>query len=271
VSRISGTSRLLVILGDPVEHSVSPAMHNAAIRALGLDAVYVALHVDGVALSHVVRGLEAAGVAGNVTVPHKVAAAQLLIRLTGPAKSVGAVNTFWSEGGRLVGDNTDIPGLLDTLNALDAGDVWLVAGTGGSARAVAGAARERSAMLLVQSRDSARAAAFAAWAREIGVHALADDGRRSDAAINTTPLGLQKRDPCPFTADRLTGARAALDLVYAPGETAWVRRCRAQGLRTVDGRAVLVAQGAHAFERFFPGQTAPREVMAAAVNDALRP
>ena len=269
MSRISATSRLLVILGDPVEHSVSPAMHNAAIRALGLDAAYVALRVDVVALPHVIRGLEAAGVSGNVTVPHKVAAAQLLIRLTAAAKSVSAANTFWSEGGRLVGDNTDIPGLLDALHALDAGDVWLVAGTGGSARAVAGAARQRAAMLLVQSREPARAAAFAAWAREIGVHALADDGRRADVAINATPLGLKKRDPTPFTADRLAGTSAALDLVYAPGETALVRRCRAQGLRVADGRGVLIAQGAYAFERFFPGHRAPREVMAAAVNEAL--
>jgi shikimate dehydrogenase len=246
-------------------------MQNAAIRTLGLDAVYVALQVDGVALAAVVRGLEAASVAGNVTLPHKIAAAQLLIRLTGVAKLLGAVNTFWAEGGRLVGDNTDVPGLLDMLRKLDAGDVWVMAGTGGSARAVAGAAKEREALLLVRSREPARAAAFAAWAREIGVHALPDDGQAATVAINATPLGLKPDDGSPFPAQRLDGVGVALDLVYAPGETAWVQRCRAGGLRAADGRGVLVAQGAHAFERFFPDQRAPREVMAAAVEDALRP
>ncbi len=270
MSQITGNSRLLVILGDPVRHSVSPAMHNAAIRVLGLDAVYVALQVDSVALAHVIRGLEAAGVAGNITVPHKVAAAQLLIRLTGVAKTIGAVNTFWAEGGRLVGDNTDVPGLLDVLGRLGAGDVWLTAGTGGSARAIAGAAKQRDALLLVRSRDPARAAAFAAWAREIGVHALPDDGRRADVAINATPLGLKPAESLPIPDERLDGAPAALDLVYAPGETPWVRRCRALGLRAADGRGLVVAQGAHAFERFFPEQRAPREVMAAAVEAALR-
>ncbi|MBI3982739.1 MAG: shikimate dehydrogenase [Gemmatimonadetes bacterium] len=271
MSRITGSSRLLVVLGDPVRHSVSPAMHNAAIRALGLDAVYVPLQVETVALAHVIRGLEAVGVAGNVTVPHKLAAAQLLIRLTGIAKSLGAVNTFWAEGGRLVGDNTDVPGLLDVLATLGSGDVWLVAGTGGAARAVAGAAKERSALLLVRSRETPRAAAFAAWAREIGVHALPDDGRPVGIAINATPVGLKADDGAPIPDSRLDGIPAALDLVYAPGETPWTRSCRARGLRAADGRRLLVAQGAHAFERFFPDHRAPREVMAAAVEAALRP
>jgi len=270
VSRITGVSRLLVILGDPVAHSVSPAMQNAAARALGLDAVYLPLQVDGAALAPVIRGLEAAGVAGNVTLPHKVAASHLLIRLTGIAKAIGAVNTFWSENGRLVGDNTDVPGLVDALAELGAGDVWIVAGTGGSARAVVGAARQRSALLLVRSRDPARGAAFASWAREAGVEALVDDGRAADVAINATPRGLKASDSSPIPADRLRNVPAALDLVYAPGETAWVNQCRRSGLRATDGRAVLVAQGAHAFERFFPDQRAPRQIMAAAVIEALR-
>lgn len=244
-------------------------MHNAAIVALGLDAVYVPLRADATALPHLIRGLEAVGVAGNVTVPHKTAVAQLLIRLTPIAKDLGAVNTFWPEAGRLVGDNTDVPGLLEALEPLEPVGPWLVAGTGGSARAVAAAARERGVTLLVQSRDSARAAAFAAWARELGVTALPDDGRPAGTAINTTPLGLKPDDPFPFSDERLDGCRAALDLVYRPGETPWVRRLKARGIRACDGRSLLVAQGAHAFERFFPGYQAPREIMAAAVEREL--
>lgn len=267
--RVQATSRVLAVVGDPVQHSLSPAMYNAAIGALGLDAVYVSVRADGVALAHVIKAFEAVGIAGNVTVPHKIAVAQLLIRLTPTAQELGAVNTFFPEGGRLVGDNTDVLGLLDALDRLDPENPWLVAGTGGSARAVAAAAKARSAALLVRSRDPARAASFAEWARGIGVNAQPDDGRPAATVINATPLGLKPSDPPPLPAARLDGCRAALDLVYAPGETGWVRSCRARGLRAADGREMLVAQGAHAFERFFPGIVAPREIMGAAVRQAL--
>lgn len=269
VPQIRATSRVLVVIGDPIAHSLSPAMHNAALTALGVDAVYVPIQADGIAVAHVIKGCEAAGIAGNVTVPHKVAVAQLLIRLTPLAKELGAVNTFWADGGRLTGDNTDVAGLLDALAPLDPRAPWLVAGTGGSARAVAAAARERSATLLVRSREPARAAEFAAWARDIGVDAAPDDGRPVRTAINATPLGLRPDDPHPFPADRLTGCRAALDLVYWPGGTGWIRACRTRGMRAADGRTMLIAQGAYSLERFFPGVVAPREIMAAAVRRAL--
>ncbi len=240
MTRTTATTRLLAVLGDPIEHSLSPTMQSAAIAALGLDAVYVALRVDTGALPHVIRAFEAVGIAGNVTVPHKVAVAQLLIRLTPLAKELGAVNTFWPDGGRLVGDNTDVPGILDALDRLESTGPWLVTGTGGGARAVAGAAREREVKLLVRSRGADRARAYVEWATSLGVD-----------------------------AERLHGCRAALDLVYAPGETPWVRECRARGLRAADGRQMLIAQGARAFERFFPDADAPREVMSAAVDRAL--
>ncbi len=269
MTQVRATSRVLAVVGDPVQHSLSPAMHNAAIAALGLDAVYVAIRADGVALPHLIRGFEAVGVAGNVTVPHKIAVAQLLIRLTAPAQELGAVNTFFPEGGRLVGDNTDVAGLLDAIDGLDPEGPWLVAGTGGSARAVAAAARARSVGLVVRSRDPARAATFTAWARSIGVEAQVDDGRPVGSAINATPLGLKSGDPPPIPHDRLDGCGAAFDLVYGRRETPWVRACRSRGMRAADGRGLLVAQGAHSLERFFPGTVAPREVMAAAVQRAL--
>ncbi|MBI4499695.1 MAG: shikimate dehydrogenase [Gemmatimonadetes bacterium] len=269
MTRVSATSRVLAILGDPVRHSLSPAMHNAAITALGLDAVYVGIPAEAAAVPHVVRAFEAVGIAGNVTVPHKITVAQLLIRLTPIAKELGAVNTFWPENGRLAGDNTDVAGLLDALDRLDAAGPWLVAGTGGAARAVAAAARTRGTTLFVVSRDSARAREFVAWARDLGVDCFTDDGRAVETVINATPLGLKGEDAFPVPEARVAGCRVALDLVYAAGETRWVRQCRARGMRAADGRVMLVAQGAHAFERFFPGTVAPRAIMSAAVERAL--
>jgi len=269
--RPTASSRLLVVIGDPVSHSLSPIMHNAAIAALGLDAVYVAIRTDHGAVPHMVQAFEAAGISGNVTVPHKAEVAPLLIRLTGLAKDLGAVNTFWPEGGRLIGDNTDVHGVLDAIDHVEGEGPWLLVGTGGSARAVAAAARERDVALLIRSRRVDRARDFAAWARELGVpEALPDDGRTVETAINATPLGLQPNDAMPVAPERLDGCRAAVDLVYAPGETKWIRACRSRGLRSADGRIMLVAQGTRAFEHFFPGSVAPRDVMAAAVEHALR-
>jgi shikimate dehydrogenase len=244
-------------------------MHNAAYLALGLDAVYVAVDVDPSALPHVLRGFEAAGIGGNVTVPHKIQAAKLLFRTTDIAADLEAVNTFWPDGNRLIGDNTDVAGVLDALDQLDAPGPWLVAGTGGSARAVAAAAREASTTLLVQSRVARRASDFVTWATRIGVDAVEDDGRQIGTAINATPLGLGTGDPIPIATERLDGCAAALDLVYAPGETPWCAALRARGLRVADGRLMLVGQGLRAFHRFFPDVDAPRAVMKAAVERAL--
>ena len=257
------------MIGDPVAHSLSPAMYNAAIGALGLDAVYVALPVDSSALPHVIRAFESVGLAGNVTVPHKVPVAKLLIRLTQVAKELEAVNTFWPEGGRLVGDNTDVTGVVDALREVRAQGPLLVNGTGGAARAVAAAAGQLGLPLLVRSRRRERAGEFASWARELGVDATVDDGSTVGTAVNASPLGLDPTDPLPISNERLTGCWAALDLVYAPGGTKWTQECRRRGMTAEDGRTMLVAQGAHAFERFFPNVKAPREVMTAAVNRVL--
>jgi len=269
---IGASTRLLTIIGDPVAHSLSPAMHNAAYRALGLNAVYVALRVPAAAVSTVLGALAATGGAGNVTVPHKEAVERSVTRKTDGCTRAGACNTFWTEGGVLVGDNTDVAGVRAALAALGgAGRRWLVVGTGGSARAVAVAAADEGAALWVRSRHPDRAREFAAWAKQLGVRAEPAHGPVDvDTAINATPLGLAEGDPLPMDPKDLRGARTALDLVYARGGTRWVRTLLAKGVTAVDGREVLVAQGAAAFNRFFPGTAAPIEVMRAAVERALR-
>jgi len=270
--RVRGSSRVLAVLGDPVAHSLSPEMQNAAMAALGLDAVYVAIRVPPAALGTLLPACATMGIAGNVTVPHKALAVPHIAHLSPLAEALGAVNTFWPENGSLHGDNTDVAGLEEVVGRLEAPAPWLLLGTGGSARAVAAVAGQLGVALLVRSRAAERARAFCEWARALtpAPLAIADDGRTAGTVINATPVGLAPDDGLPITRERIAGARVALDLVYRPGETAWVRACRAAGLVAVDGRDVLIAQGAHAFERFFPGRRAPREIMRAAVRRALR-
>lgn len=272
---INAKTRLLTVIGDPVAHSLSPAMYNAAFRALGIDAVYVALRVAPESLAAVLAMQAATQGAGNVTVPHKEAVERSVTRKTDVCARVGACNTFWMEdGGVLMGDNTDVYGVRTALAQLGAGrngERWLVVGTGGSARATAATAAEHGATLFVRSRDGARAKAFAAWASGIGVPTTVATGPiEVDVAINATPLGLAGHDPLPIDVNHIPGVQRALDLVYAPGETRWVHALRERGIAAADGREMLVQQGAAAFERFFPGTAAPTEVMRAAVSRALR-
>lgn len=270
--RIGSSTRLLAVLGDPVAHSLSPLMHNAALRALGVDGVYVALRVPAAGFAETLAALGRVGVAGNVTIPHKQAAERCVSRKTDLCAQAGACNTFWMEQGVMVGDNTDVAAIASELAELGFPQGrWLVLGTGGSARAVALAARQSGADLLVRSRDAGRARDFARWASGLGVRAhTTEPPLAADVVVNATPLGLASEDPLPVDPAALHEVHGALDLVYRVGETRWVRELRRQGVSARDGRGVLVCQGAAAWERFFPGEPAPAEIMRAAVDRALR-
>jgi shikimate dehydrogenase len=266
---ISGNSRVLVILGNPVSHSLSPAMHNAAFRALGMTAVYVPLRCRAEDLASLLRGIAHAGGGGNVTVPHKEIAARSVDTSRELVQTVEACNTFWNEDGKTVGDNTDVPGLLEALHQLEVRqEPWFIQGTGGGARAAAVAAAQHGVPIAVGSRDPRRQNEFEHWIGSRGV-ALAEPSS-CRVLINATPLGLKPTDPLPIDVARFPRADVAFDMVYAPGETSWIRSVRPRVRRSADGRAMLVAQGAAAFERWFPGKRAPVEVMRAAVNGALR-
>lgn len=268
-SVIGGRTRVFAILGDPIGHSLSPAMHNAAFLALGLDAVYVALRTASSDLPDLLRALARSGGGGNVTVPHKEIAAKAVERASVRVQSLGACNTFWAEAGQSRGENTDVDGVIEALSRLEAPATgWLIAGTGGGARATVAAAAVRGARVAIRSRDGLRRQEFEEWASAQGVGLAA--ASECEVLINTTPLGLNPGDHLPLALDDAPGARVALDLVYHRGETAWVRQMRQEGLRSADGRVMLVSQGAAAFRYWFPDEDPPVEVMRAVVNDALR-
>ena len=262
--QVSGITRVYALLGDPVAHTLSPVMHNAAFRVLGLDAVYVPMRCTAEALPALMETLARQGGGGNLTIPHKEAGA----RLVDQHGNGGTCNTFWGRDGRLEGTETDSAGIQAALTRLRApsGD-WALIGTGGSARAALIAARRAGVRVAVRSRTPGRAAEFSDVAQSLGV-GLAEPGD-CRVVINCTPLGLDPGDPDPITAGEVPRAEVALDLVYGKGETAWVRAMRAAGRRAADGREVLVEQGALSFEHWFPGKTAPREVMRAAVIGSL--
>lgn len=262
-------TRVFAVLGDPVQHSLSPRFQNAAFLVAGIDAVYIALTVAAPDVATVMRTLTANGGGGNVTIPHKQLAATVPGVAMPRVRALGVANVFATDGNGLVLGNTDVDGILAAVDMLGVrSEAWYVVGTGGSARAVAGAALERGAAIAVRSRDVTRAAAFRSWAGSIGLGVVEPEG--CELVINATPLGLLESDPLPLAPGEVSSLRAALDLTYrATGPSRWVMECRSRGLRAIDGREVLLAQGAACWELWFPGIKPPREVMRAALDGRL--
>ena len=275
MSAIRGTTRVVAILGDPVEHSLSPAMHNAAFAALGLDYVYVALRVRPADLKQAIHGVRAFGFAGlNVTVPHKEAIVPLLDGLSPTARAIGAVNTVVRRGDRLEGENTDGTGFLRAVSKLGfrgRGKHAVLLGAGGSARAVAwalgGAGISR---LTILNRSSKPAAALAAHARRscdasIVVSTLDSNGRAelledADIIVNCTSLGLDGRTAPPVEIAATPRHCLFYDLVYRSGPTPLVRAARRHGRRAENGLGMLVEQAALAFQAW-TGRAAPVATM----------
>ncbi|MBK7596434.1 MAG: shikimate dehydrogenase [Gemmatimonadetes bacterium] len=268
--RISANTRLFALLGDPVSHSLSPRMQNAGFLAAGLDAVYVAMPCGAAQLPTLVDAMVANGGGGNITIPHKNAAADLPGVRDDRVHALGVANVFGrgADGGTMLG-NSDVDGILSALDRLEApATAWHLLGTGGSARAVVGAARERGARIAVRSRAPGRGEAFLAWCASVGVAAAAAE--ECEVVINATPLGLAGGDGMPIDPSQGPALRAALDLTYLErGPTRWVEACRARGLRADDGRHILLVQGAASWRLWFPGLTAPMAILQAALDGRL--
>ena len=257
------------VLGWPVRHSRSPAMHEAGYAALGLDGWrYQLLPVPPELFDETVRALPGAGFVGaNVTIPHKQAAAALADEATDAVRAIGAANTLtFGPGGRIHAENTDAPGLLDALPSDPAGASAVVLGAGGSARAVVWALVQAGAQVQVWNRTRERAERLCA---EVGGRAVEILPEQADLLVNTTSVGLQwGEDPfkaLPLTADALHGYPCLVDLVYGSRATALTSAARDAGATVVDGLEILVRQGARSFERW-TGRPAPLDVLRAAVR-----
>lgn len=274
------------ILGWPVEHSRSPAMHTAAFRARGLDANYVCFPVHPDDVADAVRGLKALGVRGaNVTVPHKEAVIRWLDAVTPEARAIGAVNTIVREVDRLVGHNTDAAGLarsLDDAQVEIVGARAVVLGAGGASRAsVVGLARRGAVRIAVAARRFDQAELLVRELREacapcllepieLSAHALAAELPDTTLLVQSTSATLASSpDAAGFAASlaiELMPANATVvDLVYRPRITTVLARARERGLRIVDGLGMLLHQGALAFELWTHMQ-APLEVMRQALE-----
>jgi shikimate dehydrogenase len=261
----------LGVCGWPVAHSRSPAMHNAALAAAGLDGWrYLALPLPPELFAETVRALPAAGFRGvNVTIPHKEAALALADTASPAAREIGAANTLTFEpDGAIAADNTDAPGLLAALAPVcdPAGRTALVLGAGGAARAVVWALLHAGASdVAIWNRTPERARSLAAALGGRAVEAVSP----AEIVVNCTSVGLA--DPAstfkalPLQADSLGAGSCVVDMVYRDGGTRLLEAARTRGADVIDGLEILIAQGAASFERW-TGRAAPRQAMGEAVR-----
>jgi len=266
--------RRVRLFGHPVAHSVSPAIHNAAFAALGIEAVYEALDVAPEALPAAVAELRATPLLGaNCTIPHKLAVLDLVDERTEETRLIGAANTLFWRDGALAADNTDARGLEQAIRAVwtpEPGGKAVLLGSGGAARAAAVALARLGLAVAVVARRPVPAESVAATARPRRASATAAARAALDDAVlvvNATPLGLHG-EPLPEPFMRLRPEQFALDLVYGGGDTPFLAAARAAGCPTEDGLGMLVGQAALSFERW-TGRQAPLDVMRQAAEAAL--
>jgi shikimate dehydrogenase len=276
VSFPDARTRILGVIGHPVEHSLSPAIQNAALRHAAVNAVYLAFDASPERFPRCVDGLRELGAIGaNVTIPHKEAALALADERAPEADRVGAANTLVFTSGRAVAHNTDIGGVRRALGSLaldPAGTTCLVLGAGGAARSVVWALADAGATrIVVANRTRARAEALGGPVDVIGWDDAPDAAATADLIVNATSVGLDADEAPlgPWALERAAsaGCRGVLDLVYRPEQTRLVRDAVAAGIVAADGLDVLVYQGAEAYE-LFTRAPAPVAIMLQAAHRA---
>jgi shikimate dehydrogenase len=287
MSFVGGNTRVVGVFGFPVEHSLSPAMHNAAFAAIQLSYIYVPFAVRPEAIGPAIRSLAPLGIVGvNLTIPHKQSVLPFIDEITPEAREVGAVNTVHCVEGRLLGDNTDGRGFFEPLREMGvtvAGERSVVLGAGGAARSVVfRLVREGSSVTLV-NRTTERAERLAADVAHAlpgsppvaclsidASEALREALSQSMLLVQTTRVGMYpEQDAAPLvTPGSLHPGLLVYDLVYNPVETRLLKLARDRGCRTLTGVKMLVYQGAAAFERW-TGVWPPTDTMEQAVLAGL--
>jgi shikimate dehydrogenase len=281
---ITGKTRVCGIIGDPIEHTLSPVMHNAAFLEMGLDYVYLPFRVAEKDLHGAIKGLRALNIAGiNVTIPHKVEVMPLLDEVDEMAGYIGAVNTIVNQNGILKGYNTDASGFyrVFTVNKIEIKKKKIVIlGAGGAARAVAFILADKSAEITILNRslDAAQAIAqriFKTLRSEIKIGDLNSKHLQSsleeaDIVVNATSLGMSPQlAETPVPVSLLNERMLVVDIIYNPLQTRLLKEAEKKGARVINGLEMLVQQGAAAFE-LWTGHKAPIETMRKAAGDRLR-
>jgi shikimate dehydrogenase len=272
---ISGKTQVCGLVGDPVEHSVSPVMHNAAYQKLGLDFVYLPFRVKKENLANAINGMRVLNIKGlNVTIPHKAAVLPFLDKVDTLALKIGAVNTIINDNGELTGYNTDADGFLDSLRGREVsvrGKKAVIIGAGGVARAIAFALMEKGTSMCIHNRSPERATELARQVMDsfgcrielfpLEKDSLAKTLKSADLLVNTTSIGMSSGiNDTPVPPELLKSGLVIFDVVYNPLRTRLIRDGMAAGATTISGIDMLVFQGAIAFEKF-TGQKAPVELM----------
>jgi shikimate dehydrogenase len=264
------------VIGDPIEHSLSPRMHNAGYAVLGIDAEYQRFHVKPGYLAEAVEGLCALGFSGwNVTLPHKEKIISLLDTLTPQARRVGAVNTVKIHEGRRIGHNTDGDGFIlsvkDKLNGFK-GKKAVLLGAGGAAKGIALALTMRGMKVYILNRTPEKAEALVqviqaeGGTADSGVFAPGEWLEDVDLLVQTTSVGL-RGESFPFSVQGISEKALVVDIIFNPMETAFLQEAKKQGCRTLNGLGMLLYQGALAWEYWLGGH-APLEVMRQALYRA---
>jgi shikimate dehydrogenase len=261
---------LFCLIGNPVTHSLSPAMHNQAFAAIGYNGVYLAFRV--LDPRPAIKGIKALNVKGvSVTVPHKIAVLEYLDDVDEIAARIGAVNTIVHDKGKLTGYNTDWLGALEALKTRTSieGKSVAIIGAGGAARAIGFGLKSAGGRLTILNRTRTSGEHLAADLQVDFLPLDACQPNRYDVLINTTPVGMHPDTAAtPIANKELSPEMVVMDIVYNPLETRFLKEASARGCRTINGVDMFVFQGAQQFE-LWTGQKAPVEVMRRVVLDAL--
>jgi len=282
---LSGKTKVCGIIGDPIGHTMSPLMHNAAFTRMGIDYLYVPFRVKKEELSQAIAGMRALNIRGlNVTIPHKVAIMPLMDKLDGLAERIGAVNTVVNDDGVLTGYNSDASGFLQALRAggvEPAGKKVVVLGAGGASRAISFTLAERGVHLVILNRQlefawAEELAGQISQAFEMKVEALKLDEENlssvlagTDVLVNATSVGMSPDiDETPVPGKLLKSGLVVFDIVYNPLKTRLLEEAEAAGAKTISGLDMFVWQGALPFE-LWTGLKAPVELMREEVMKVL--